>query len=106
MNEVTLQGKIVSVSKLSKFHGAASITFNIEVERSGVLPGEKSETLKAKFYDYPKISAFDDLALKISKEIKKGCTVKVIGWVHSCIVKTDSFNQYRTEIIADTIEVI
>ena len=106
MNEVTLQGKIVTVSKLSKSYGTTFITFNIEVERSRVLPGEKSEIIKAKFYDYPKISAFDDLALKISKELKKGCTVKVIGWVHSCIVKTESSNQYRTEIIADTIEVI
>jgi len=106
MNEVSLQGRIVSISKLIKSEGTACITFNIEIERTRLLPEEKSEIFRAKFFDYPKISAFDDLALKISKELKTGCDAKVMGWVHSSIVKTDSFNQYRTVIIADTVEVI
>ena len=106
MNEVTLQGRIVSISKLRTSEGTSYITFNIEVERTRSLPEEKSKKFSANFFDFPKILAFDDLALKIAKEVKTGCQAKVMGWVHSCIVETETINQYRTEIIADTIELV
>lgn len=106
MNEVILIGKVVNVPKLKMENGHKTCTFNIEVERTQTLPTEKSIGINKKYYEFPRIFAFDEVAETLLKNIKKSELVKITGWVHVRLSNHGHMNSYHTEIIADKIDFI
>lgn len=104
MNEVILIGKVVNVPALKMENGHKAYIFNIEVERTKTLPTEKSIGIDKKYYEFPRIIAFDEVAETLLKNMKKSKLVKITGWIHVRLTNHGYMNSYHTEIIADKIE--
>ena len=106
MNQVILIGRVINVPEIKLENGHKTCVFNIEIERTRALPSEKSEAIDKKYYEFPRIFAFDEVAETFHKSIKKSDSVKVTGWIHIMLNSSNFRNYYHTEIIADEIELL
>lgn len=97
MNEVKLTGRVVNQLQ-SNVGDTSKCMFNVEVKRSKLLPTDKHQC------DYPRVTAFDEVAENFIRTVKRGDVVKITGWIHVAVIGTDGFNRYVTEIIAENIE--
>lgn len=97
MNEIKLLGRVVNQLH-TKIGNTRKCMFNVEVKRTKLLPTDKHQC------DYPRVTAFDEVAENFIKTVKRGDLVKVTGWIHVAVIGTEGFNHYLTEIIAENIE--
>lgn len=104
MNEVSLVGSVVNTSKAVKIGSHKKCMFNLEIKRTRELPSVSAKATMGNPYDYPRVIAFDDVAVSFVRKFKRGDVVKVTGWIHVAISNTDGHNSYFTEIIAEKIE--